>query len=629
MTKFNADLLLGINSTRPETTKPMVQRSEKLLVTDIKIRFPKEQEPAVDKQISAVTEQETSLFHGSNMVEQENTQASPVLPVSQHQKAKLQRAFCNTWCVNESGAIVNEKSTYSSALSTEVSGKNISSSQDVFLDEDYSPLNDCSLSEQLMGVTSAEGWWQPSSEMVSSSSDPYFEVNSPLSFWGTCPLDLETMKIDEVFQVDKDDLVQSPTLAELNANDESLFDSFDCFDGFLSAVKKANPFKIPDLNSDFKISPLNSAEQSRQASDSSILEKGQEFRIKEGSSFPKEQLSLNSSELSFKLTSKSSLNDTKLQTVPISVDESRNQQKFDWPSVSKGLKTECDEEPSSIESATGHTDKKFAEQIDHLPSSSNNDNLESDDDSEIDDEYSSDADDDSEEETKVASSKNAATSSGNFEKKRSRYFWQYNMQSKGPKGSKVKLTGKTSNIHDLSGIADPVFSVNCPIAGVKHSGKARRGDGNDLTPNPKKLYNIGLELEKLNCLIDGLVPVNELPVNARTKSRKEKNKLASRACRLKKKAQHEANKLKLFGLQQEQKCLLLFINEIKKIVKNKVRHFKQFKDQSIVASIEALKMKKPVTKVAGCSADFVNNVLKIVASGDESGALNITPIHEN
>ena len=38
---------------------------------------------------------------------------------------------------------------------------------------------------------------------------------------------------------------------------------------------------------------------------------------------------------------------------------------------------------------------------------------------------------------------------------------------------------------------------------------------------------------------------------SRTKSRKEKNKLASRACRLKKKAQHEANKIKLCGLEDE------------------------------------------------------------------------------
>jgi hypothetical protein len=48
-----------------------------------------------------------------------------------------------------------------------------------------------------------------------------------------------------------------------------------------------------------------------------------------------------------------------------------------------------------------------------------------------------------------------------------------------------------------------------------------------------------------------MTPVSELPVTVRPKSRKEKNKLASRACRLKKKAQHEANKIKLFGLENE------------------------------------------------------------------------------
>lgn len=48
-----------------------------------------------------------------------------------------------------------------------------------------------------------------------------------------------------------------------------------------------------------------------------------------------------------------------------------------------------------------------------------------------------------------------------------------------------------------------------------------------------------------------MTPVSELPFNIRSTSRKEKNKLASRACRLKKKAQHEANKIKLSGLEIE------------------------------------------------------------------------------
>lgn len=86
---------------------------------------------------------------------------------------------------------------------------------------------------------------------------------------------------------------------------------------------------------------------------------------------------------------------------------------------------------------------------------------------------------------------------------------------------------------------------------IKHSGKARKGDGNDLTPNAKKLNAIGKELDKLGRVINDMTPVSELPFNVRPKTRKEKNKLASRACRLKKKAQHEANKIKLYGLEKE------------------------------------------------------------------------------
>lgn len=58
--------------------------------------------------------------------------------------------------------------------------------------------------------------------------------------------------------------------------------------------------------------------------------------------------------------------------------------------------------------------------------------------------------------------------------------------------------------------------------------KSRRTDVEDLTPNPRKLLQIGTELRKLNKVISDLTPVSELPLNARPRSRKEKNKLASR-----------------------------------------------------------------------------------------------------
>lgn len=103
------------------------------------------------------------------------------------------------------------------------------------------------------------------------------------------------------------------------------------------------------------------------------------------------------------------------------------------------------------------------------------------------------------------------------------------------------------------------FYISVQIFNLICSGKARKGDGNDLTPNPRKLYLIGKELDNLGKVINDMIPVSELPFNVRPKTRKEKNKLASRACRLKKKAQHEANKLKLHGLEQEHSKYILLI----------------------------------------------------------------------
>jgi len=85
----------------------------------------------------------------------------------------------------------------------------------------------------------------------------------------------------------------------------------------------------------------------------------------------------------------------------------------------------------------------------------------------------------------------------------------------------------------------------------RHNGKARRGDGNDVTPNPVKLFSIGKELKKLGQLINAMTPSAEMSATVRARSLREKNKYASRVCRLKKKAQHEANKIKLHGLEHE------------------------------------------------------------------------------
>jgi hypothetical protein len=188
-----------------------------------------------------------------------------------------------------------------------------------------------------------------------------------------------------------------------------------------------------------------------------------------------------------------------------------------------------------------------------------------------------------------------------------RFFWQYNVQSKGPKGIRIPSMAESPvDPHVLSEAKDPVFSPECRVEGVKHAGKARRGDGNDLTPNPRKLLMIGLELKKLSKIINDLTPVSDVPVTARNKTRKEKNKLASRACRLKKKAQHEANKIKLFGLNQEHKKTIALMADIKKMTKKRL----ETRNSSPLTPLfkEALKQHEPLTPVAGRTADFVNSV---------------------
>jgi len=198
--------------------------------------------------------------------------------------------------------------------------------------------------------------------------------------------------------------------------------------------------------------------------------------------------------------------------------------------------------------------------------------------------------------------------------RKERFFWQYNVQAKGPKGQKLALDTKIHDPHQLNEIIDPVFSDNVQVHGIKHSGKARRGDGNDLTSNPAKLAKIGKELEKLGKEINQMTPVSEVPFPTRTKSRKEKNKLASRACRLKKKAQHEANKIKLTGLEDEHNELMRSLQQIKSIVhakwnKSNGDETASASQEELTAEAERILKKSQKNKVAGQTTDYVNRMI--------------------
>ncbi|NWS42874.1 CRERF factor, partial [Probosciger aterrimus] len=165
-------------------------------------------------------------------------------------------------------------------------------------------------------------------------------------------------------------------------------------------------------------------------------------------------------------------------------------------------------------------------------------------------------------------------------------------------------------------------SIFCIFKTGKYAAKkSRRTDVEDLTPNPRKLLQIGNELRKLNKVISDLTPVSELPLTARPRSRKEKNKLASRACRLKKKAQYEANKVKLWGLNTEYDNLLFVINSIKEEIVNRVQVPKDDRGVNMEQKLDILIKDTLGLPVAGQTSEFVNQVLEKTAEGDPTGGL--------
>lgn len=173
-------------------------------------------------------------------------------------------------------------------------------------------------------------------------------------------------------------------------------------------------------------------------------------------------------------------------------------------------------------------------------------------------------------------------------KNRDAYFWQYNIQSKGPKTKKV-LTLRNKDPHLHRDFFDPVYQLQAlnRVNGSAAVNKLRKGDGNDVTPNTEKLYNLGNQIRDFiqksyqmnsacfsppphSSISSSLNQLGTTPTNnnlllsssvdtafvtgsqpPRVNLKREKNKIASRACRLKKKAQHEANKIKLSGLNEE------------------------------------------------------------------------------
>jgi len=130
------------------------------------------------------------------------------------------------------------------------------------------------------------------------------------------------------------------------------------------------------------------------------------------------------------------------------------------------------------------------------------------------------------------------------------YFWQYNAQSRGPKARRLCSSVTVEDSHVVPDFADPVFCNDFPYQ-LSHSGKARQGDGNDPRPDPQKLLAIGSHIWRLETEFKSVTAESVGDAYNHGSTNQRKNQLASKICRLKKKALHAANKIKLDGLKQE------------------------------------------------------------------------------
>lgn len=200
---------------------------------------------------------------------------------------------------------------------------------------------------------------------------------------------------------------------------------------------------------------------------------------------------------------------------------------------------------------------------------------------------------------------------------RSCNFWQYNSQSRGPKGKRIYGEIALKDCHILDEFTDPVIH-NDGSSDNRHATKLRHGEGNDPRPNTKKLLDIGAHILRLE---DEFQALTESKTLCKEEVNREKNKLASRICRLKKKAQHEANKVKLEGLREEHQQLVAVIARLMVIMERyfvtegrmKPSSDSVSSDTSLSLKLENLIKSHLKFMIAGHTSEYVNTQIEKAA----------------
>ncbi|GBP00768.1 Protein CREBRF homolog [Eumeta japonica] len=293
---------------------------------------------------------------------------------------------------------------------------------------------------------------------------------------------LETFKMDDddIFQVDKADLISGPTLAELNANPDTLLDDLD-FDDLL-LPESGYCVQIGGAMSGARRAPTN------QLQTSNIMPAGSPC-----SPYSRAQLAFSPSSQHSSASSSFAQPINQMPELLMRLDGYSGEialgQSVPASTVLPPFSTSMKQVPTQLSSSapTHLTMEQIWQRREprkHLLSTSSlaeagsasslsggllspgGDFSQDEDDREVDSDEDSDRYEDlSSDESNDEGSESKPSRSHS---KKERYFWQYNVQAKGPKGQRLILKKKSEDPHVLNLVTDPVFSPNCSVRGIKH-----------------------------------------------------------------------------------------------------------------------------------------------------------------
>ncbi|XP_067950474.1 protein CREBRF homolog [Watersipora subatra] len=173
-------------------------------------------------------------------------------------------------------------------------------------------------------------------------------------------------------------------------------------------------------------------------------------------------------------------------------------------------------------------------------------------------------------------------------------WWEYGSQSKGPKRMQFDIRVPVESSHQRLHFEDPASQTSI-YPNISHAGRMRLGEGNDITPDAPLLKSLREKIKSTKEKLDKW--------STSSHSSSPKPVISSRLSRLRRRANHEANKIIFAGITTEREALLGVIQKVQSLMETQ-----QDTPIQLLEYFNSLRQKLP-TPVAGVKVDYIDKVL--------------------